>query len=48
MAPGQYPQVVHILVAVLNAVFEDDPDQGPSGDVVVGAYQDLLPALGLR
>jgi FMN phosphatase YigB (HAD superfamily) len=32
----------------LNAVYEDDPAQGPSGDIVIGAYQDLLPALGLQ
>jgi hypothetical protein len=31
----------------LNAVYEDDPGQGPSGDIVIGAYPDLLPALGL-
>lgn len=31
----------------LNAVYEDDPGQGPSGDIVIGDYQELLPALGL-
>ena len=31
----------------LNAVFEDDPEQGPSGDAVISSYDDLLPALGL-
>lgn len=31
----------------LNAVFEDDPEQGPSGDAVVSSYDHLLPALGL-
>ena len=31
----------------LTAVFEDDPDQGPSGDAVISSYGELLPALGL-
>jgi len=31
----------------ITAVFEDDPDQGPPGDVVIGSYEELLPALGL-
>jgi HAD superfamily hydrolase (TIGR01549 family) len=31
----------------LTAVFEDDPEQGPSGDVVISSYEELLPALGL-
>jgi putative hydrolase of the HAD superfamily len=26
---------------------DDDPDQGPPGDVVLTSYEDLLPALGL-
>jgi FMN phosphatase YigB (HAD superfamily) len=32
----------------LNVVYEDEPEQGPSGDLVVGDYRDLLPALGLE
>ena len=31
----------------LNAVFEDDPAQGPSGDAVISSYDDLLSALGV-
>lgn len=31
----------------LTAVFDDDPSQGPSGDVVLSSYKELLPALGL-
>jgi FMN phosphatase YigB (HAD superfamily) len=32
----------------LTTVFDDDdPDQGPSGDVVLSSYRELLPALGL-
>ncbi|MBI2167949.1 MAG: HAD-IA family hydrolase, partial [Actinobacteria bacterium] len=32
----------------LTAVYDDeDPEEGPSGDVVVASYDELLPALGL-
>lgn len=32
----------------LTAVFDDDdPDEGPPGDAVIGSYEELLPALGL-
>jgi FMN phosphatase YigB (HAD superfamily) len=32
----------------LTTVFDDDdPEQGPSGDVVLSSYRELLPALGL-
>jgi putative hydrolase of the HAD superfamily len=32
----------------LTAAFDDDdPDEGPPGDVVLSSYEDLLPALGL-
>jgi hypothetical protein len=31
----------------ITAVFEDHPDEGPSGDAVISSYRELLPALGL-
>lgn len=31
----------------LTAVFDDPPEQGPSGDIVVSSYEELLPALGI-
>jgi FMN phosphatase YigB (HAD superfamily) len=40
-------QALGMRAVRLAAVFEDDPDQGPSGDAVVTSYEDLLPALGL-
>lgn len=40
-------QAIGMRAVRLAAVFEDDPDQGPSGDAVIGSYEDLLPALGL-
>ncbi len=40
-------QALGMRAVRLTAVFDDDPDQGPSGDAVVGSYDDLLPALGL-
>jgi FMN phosphatase YigB (HAD superfamily) len=40
-------QALGMRAVRLTAVFDDDPDQGPSGDAVVTSYGDLLPALGL-
>ncbi|MGH9037916.1 MAG: HAD hydrolase-like protein, partial [Acidimicrobiia bacterium] len=40
-------QALGMRAVRLTTVFDDDPDQGPSGDAVVGSYEDLLPALGL-
>jgi FMN phosphatase YigB (HAD superfamily) len=40
-------QALGMRAVRLAAVFDDDPDQGPSGDAVVTSYEDLLPALGL-
>ena len=40
-------QALGMLAVRLTTVFDDDADQGPSGDAVVNSYEDLLPALGL-
>jgi HAD superfamily hydrolase (TIGR01549 family) len=40
-------RAVGMRAVQITAVFEDDPDQGPPGDVVVSSYKELLPALGL-
>jgi FMN phosphatase YigB (HAD superfamily) len=40
-------QALGMRTVRLTTVFDDDPDQGPSGDAVVASYEDLLPALGL-
>jgi FMN phosphatase YigB (HAD superfamily) len=40
-------QALGMRAVRITAVFEDDPDQGPSGDVVIGSYEELLPALCL-
>lgn len=40
-------QALGMRAVRLTSVFDDDPDQGPSGDLVVSTYEDLLPALGL-
>jgi FMN phosphatase YigB (HAD superfamily) len=40
-------QAIGMRAVRLTSVFDDDPDQGPSGDAVVASYEDLLPALGL-
>ena len=45
LLPGLYAD--DDLAVRLTSVFDDDPDQGPSGDAVVASYEDLLPALGL-
>lgn len=40
-------QALGMRAVRLNAVFEDDPEEGPSGDAVISSYDELLPALGL-
>jgi len=40
-------QALGMRAVRITAVFEDDPDQGPSGDAVIASYDELLPALGL-
>jgi FMN phosphatase YigB (HAD superfamily) len=40
-------QALGMRAVRLTAAFEDDPDEGPSGDAVVSSYEDLLRALGL-
>ncbi|MGH8992592.1 MAG: HAD family hydrolase, partial [Acidimicrobiia bacterium] len=40
-------QALGMRAVRFTAVFDDDPDQGPSGDAVISNYDDLLPALGL-
>ena len=40
-------QAIGMRAVRLTAAFDDDPDQGPSGDAVIASYEDLLPALGL-
>jgi len=40
-------QALGMRAVRITAAFDDDPDQGPSGDVVIASYDELLPALGL-
>ena len=40
-------QAVGMRAVRITTVFEDEPDQGPSGDAVIVSYKELLPALGL-
>ena len=40
-------QALGMRAVRITSVFEDEPDQGPSGDVVISSYKELLPALGL-
>ncbi|MDQ3944508.1 MAG: HAD family hydrolase [Actinomycetota bacterium] len=40
-------QALGMRAVRITTVFDDHPDQGPSGDAVVTSYEELLPALGL-
>jgi HAD superfamily hydrolase (TIGR01549 family) len=40
-------QALGMRAVRITSVFEDEPDQGPEGDIVISSYRDLLPALGL-
>jgi FMN phosphatase YigB (HAD superfamily) len=40
-------QALGMRAVRITSVFDDEPDQGPSGDVVIASYKELLPALGL-
>jgi putative hydrolase of the HAD superfamily len=40
-------QALGMRAVRITTVFEDEPDQGPSGDAVISSYKELLPALGL-
>ena len=40
-------QAMGMRAVRITAVFEDHPDEGPSGDAVISSYRELLPALGL-
>ncbi len=40
-------QAVGMRAVRITAVFDDDPDEGPSGDAVIASFDELLPALGL-
>ena len=40
-------RAVGMRAVQITAVFEDEPDQGPSGDIVISSYKEFLPALGL-
>jgi putative hydrolase of the HAD superfamily len=40
-------QALGMRAVRITSVFEDEPDQGPSGDVVISSYKELLQALGL-
>jgi FMN phosphatase YigB (HAD superfamily) len=40
-------QALGMRAVRITSVFEDHPDQGPDGDIVISSYRDLLPALGL-
>lgn len=40
-------QALGMRAVRITSVFEDDENQGPSGDVVISSYKELLPALGL-
>jgi FMN phosphatase YigB (HAD superfamily) len=40
-------QAVGMRTVRITTVFEDEPAQGPSGDLVISSYKELLPGLGL-
>ena len=40
-------QALGMRAVRITSVFDDAPDQGPEGDVVISSYKELLPALGL-
>jgi FMN phosphatase YigB (HAD superfamily) len=40
-------QALGMRAVRITAVFDDEPDPGPDGDIVISSYKELLPALGL-
>jgi FMN phosphatase YigB (HAD superfamily) len=41
-------QALGMTAVRITSAFDDEPDQGPSGDIVISSYKELLPALGLE